>query len=264
MSLAVALKPLLELSSVTVLRGGRPALDHVSLSIAQGENVAILGPNGSGKSTLVKLITRDLYPAAGAGTMQILGQERWNVAELRSSLGIVSNDLQAAMNPEATALDVVVAAFTGQYGIYYSEDLTDERLKAADQALSQAEAGHLRDRVFSTLSSGEARRVMVARSLANDPRALLLDEPTTSLDLPSAHALTETLRRLARSGKTLLLVTHHLEEIVPEISRVIMLRNGRVIHDGPREEVMTSSNISDLFGLDVELMGAGPYKAVVR
>ncbi|AIE83583.1 ABC transporter, ATP-binding protein [Fimbriimonas ginsengisoli Gsoil 348] len=250
----------MEMRDVTVVRDGRIALDSVSLTIERGENVAILGPNGCGKSTLVKLIDRELYPRADHGSMRILGRQRWNVTELRKELGIVTNDLQAQILPETSVLDAVVAGFQGKLGVYYDEG-TPERLAAAQAALVAAEAAHLSDRVFGALSSGEARRVLIARALAHDPGSLLLDEPTTSLDLVSAHALLETLRR---TGKGLVLVTHHLEEIIPEIDRVVLLKAGRILADGPRREVMTSQNLSQLFCTDIVLQGDGPYSAQVR
>lgn len=250
--------PLLDLKNISVIRAGRKALDNVSLTIEQGENVAILGPNGCGKSTLVKLIDRELYPVAGSGSMRILGRDRWDISELRSSLGIVTNDLQNAIAEDVTALDVVIAGFTGKLGVYY-DDASEERIALATAALTAAHADHLKDRVFHSLSSGEARRVLIARSLAHAPSTLLLDEPTTSLDVVSAYHLLRTLRCLTESGKSLLLVTHHFSEIIPEIDRVVLLKNGRILADGPREMVMTSANLSELFETRVHL-SAPPYQ----
>lgn len=257
--------PLLELENVTVVRGGRRALDGINLTIPAGQNVAILGPNGCGKSTLVKLIDRELYPRANEGSLRILGRERWLVSELRAALGIVTNDLQAAIDPETTALNAVVSGFTGKLGVYWDEG-TEERFAAAQVALDAAGAGAFAERAVGTLSSGEARRVLIARALAHDPGALLFDEPTTSLDIVSAHALMGTLRRLAtgEKPKSIVLVTHHLEEIIPEIDRVIMLKRGHILLDGPREEVMTADNLSELFETAISLSGDGPYSARVR
>lgn len=254
--------PLLEMDGVTVRREGRAALDDVSLVIRPDENVAILGPNGSGKSTLLKLITRELYPHPKSRKFAILGKTRWEVIHLRSILGIVSNDLQANLPPTLTALEAVVAGFTGHLGVYHDQ-YNEERAQKARAALDAAEAGAFADRPIGTLSSGEARRVLLARALAHDPTSLILDEPSTSLDIASAHALLQTIRRLAQAGKGILLVTHHLEEIVPEIDRVVLLRQGRVIADGPRTEVMTAANLTATFGVPVELLGTGPYQARV-
>jgi iron complex transport system ATP-binding protein len=255
--------PLLEMDRVSVLREGRRALDRLTLTIAVGENVAVLGPNGSGKSSLLKLVTRELYPHPSSGAFRILGRDRWDVAKLRGTLGIVSNDLQANLPGAATAREAVVAGFTGRLGVFY-DDSTEERIRLAEAALGQADAGHLTHRRLETLSSGEARRVLLARALAHDPAALILDEPSTSLDIASAHALMQTVRGLVRSGKGLVLVTHHLEEIVPEISRVVLLREGKVLADGPREEVMTAANLTATFGVPIVLEGDGPYRAHVR
>ncbi len=222
--------------------------------------MAILGPNGCGKSTLVKLIDRELYPRADGGGMRILGRERWDVAELRRVLGIVTNDLQAAIHPEVSSLQAVVAGFDGKLGVYY-DAATPERIECARAALTAAGAGLMESRPFGSLSSGEARRVLVARALAHDPSTLLLDEPTTSLDLASAHTFMRTLRSMVQSGRGLLLVTHHLEEIIPEIGRVILLKAGRLLRDGPRREVMTGANLSELFERPMSLSGDGPYWA---
>lgn len=257
--------PLLELQKVSVFRGGRPALDNLSLQIQEGESVAILGANGSGKSTFVKLLYRELYPSRTqnreAAQIRIRGKERWTVQELRATLGLVTNDLQAAIPPETSVVDAVLGGFSGQLAIYYEQDRPQDHLDAAERGLREADAYHLKDRVFGALSSGEARRVLLARALAHDPSALLLDEPTTSLDLVHAHHLIETVRNLVRGGRSLILVTHHFHEIFPEIQRVILLKQGRVIADGPRTEVMTSENLSEALGAPIQLRGTGPYHA---
>ncbi|MGV3613787.1 MAG: ABC transporter ATP-binding protein [Fimbriimonas sp.] len=254
--------PLLEMRRVTVVREGRRALDAVDLSIGPDERVAILGANGSGKSTLLKLVTRELYPHPSSGAFRILGRDRWEVAKLRGTLGIVSNDLQARLAPHLTAVAAVVTGFTGHVDAY-REDFGHDRVARSLRALEAADASHLAERRLETLSSGEARRVLLARALAHDPPTLLLDEPSTSLDLASAHALMRTVRGLVHAGRGLVLVTHHLEEIVPEIGRVVLLREGRIVADGPRAEVMTAANLSLTFGVPITLEGDGPYRAWV-
>lgn len=237
-------------------------MDRVTLFIEQGERVAILGPNGCGKSSFVKLIDRELYPAFGSGEMRILGQSRWDVSALRATLGIVTNDLQYSILPETLVTDVVIAGFTGKLGRYWDE-ATAERVRKAEESLALVGASHLADREFGTLSSGEGRRILIARALAHGPRTLLLDEPTTSLDLVSAHFLMKTIRDLGLSGRGLVLVTHHLEEIIPEIERVILLREGRILMDGPRSEAMTEPHLTELFQTPIRLKGDGPYSAEV-
>lgn len=257
--------PLVELQNVSIIRNGRVALDRVSLRIERGENVAILGPNGCGKSTLVKAFARDLYPASGKGVVRVAGQDRWNLFDLRKVLGIVSNELQTVCAKEVTGIDVAVSGFFGSYGVLEPYVVTDEMRDKAHETLRFLNACHLADRRTDELSSGEGRRVLIARALVNDPTALLLDEPTTSLDMKSGHLLLQTLRRIAAAGTNIVLVTHHIEEILPEIERVILLQDGRVFMDGPTESVMTSANLSELFQTRVQIdRTAGAYRGRVE
>ncbi len=247
--------PLLDLRGVTVLRRGRRALDGVTLRIGAGENAAILGPNGSGKSTLLKLLTRELYPVAtgGAAPLRILGRERWDLFELRRRLGIVSMELQADFARDLPGLDAVVSGFFGSLGTWSRQRVRPEMLRRARQALRTAEVLHLADRPMTEMSTGEVRRVLLARALVHRPGALVLDEPTSSLDLKAARDLRATLRRLARRGTSLLLVTHDVEDVVPEIGRVVLLKGGRVFRDGPRAEVLTAPALSALFGTTIRM-----------
>jgi len=254
--------PLIEFENVTIVRNGRVALDAIDLSIRANENVAILGPNGCGKSTLVKAIAGDLRPFAGLGRVSIAGLNRWNLFELRKILGIVSNELQFQCSKEVTGLDLVVSGFFGSYGVLQPYEVTAEQQAKAAEMLEFLDAGHLANRRTCELSSGEGRRVLIARALVNSPKALLLDEPTTSLDMKSAQLLVRALRKIAASGTHIALVTHHVEEIFPEIQRVILLRNGKVFVDGPTEFVMTSENLSQLFDAEVQLeRQCGTYRA---
>jgi iron complex transport system ATP-binding protein len=251
---------LLELRRVTVMRGMKAALQDVSLRVEPGEHVAILGPNGCGKSTLIKTITRDCYPLACEGSsVSILGRERWDVFELRRHLGIVSADLFARSLHDITGHDMVISGFFSSAGVWQNHRVTEEMRAKADQVLAWLEVAHLRDRLVTEMSSGEARRMLIGRALVHDPGALLLDEPTTSLDLHAQLELNEALRPLARAGVAILLVTHHLADIIPEIERVILLRHGRILADGSKDEVLTASRLSDLFGRPVELARRDGY-----
>lgn len=258
-----ATPPLIELDRACVMRGGRAVLHELSLRIAQGEHVAILGPNGCGKSSFVKLITRELYPLArdGGPAVTVLGQARWDVVSLRSQLGLVSPDLHGdfAAAGELTAEDAVVCGF------FAAQRLPPHRLISADlraqarAALSESGAGALAGRSLSALSTGELRRVLIARALVHGPQALLLDEPTTGLDIVARRQFVETLRGLAQRGIGLVLVTHHLEEIVPEIGRVVLLREGRVFADGAPASVLTSARLSALYGQPLRVDRDGDY-----
>lgn len=247
--------PLLELKDVTALRAGKRALDHVSLRIRAGENVAIIGPNGSGKSTLVKLLTRELYPVAleGPFTLRLLGRDRWELMDLRRHLGIVSPDLQTDFAREITGLDAVVSGFFGSVGTWINTQPTTAQLREAARALDRLGIAHLADRPMTEMSSGESRRVLVARALVHGPAALLLDEPMNSLDLRAHREVRDAVRRLARGGTSILLVTHALEDVVPEITRVVLLKNGRVFRDGPSAEVLTDANLSSLFDIRLKV-----------
>jgi iron complex transport system ATP-binding protein len=252
--------PLLHLSNVTVMRGDRVALSGVTLRIDQGEHACILGPNGCGKSTLIKTITRECYPVVDEGSsMSILGKDRWDVAELRAHLGIVSPDLLAACTTEATGRDIVLSGFFSSTRIFPHHDPRPELVARADAALARVGLSHLASRAVRQMSSGEAKRTLVARALAHDPQTLLFDEPTSALDIGAQVQLRETMRELARAGLGVLLVTHHVSEIIPEIERVILLREGRVVADGPKQRILTEDELGALFGVRVRITQEDGY-----
>ncbi len=240
-------------------------LDHFSLRIDQGEHVVILGPNGSGKSTFIKLLTRDLYPRVQPEPWRlcILGKERWNLFDLRHHLGIVSNDWLALCTRDQTGFEVVLSGFFGSTGIWPNHDVTPEMEAKACDVMRRLEIEHLADRGTSELSSGEARRTLIARALVHDPRTLVLDEPATSLDLHASHELREIMLSLAAAGTSLVLVTHHLPDIIPEIERVVAIRSGRIACDGPKQEVLRADTLSHLFGLEVEVLERSGYYHVL-
>jgi iron complex transport system ATP-binding protein len=260
-------QPILELLDATVVKGDRRVLHGLRLTIRDGEHTAILGPNGAGKSVLVSLLThheRALAAADGTSPVRVYGDDRWNVSELRAQLGIVSADLHqrfVAGNSEGsiTGEAAVLSAFLVSHGILRYGEVTGDMRRRAAEALSAVGATHLAPRTLDQMSSGEARRVMLARVLATAPRALVLDEPTTGLDLGTRHGFMEQVREIVRGGTTLVLITHHSEEIVPEVERVILLRGGRIIGDGPKASMLTAERLSDLFGLPITVELAGGY-----
>ncbi|MGB8010229.1 MAG: ATP-binding cassette domain-containing protein [Terriglobales bacterium] len=261
--------PLLDLRNVRVMRGGATSgqkivLDDFNLRIAVNEHVAVLGPNGCGKSTLIKTITRECYPVVRKGSsMAILGQKNWNVFELRSLLGIVSNDLMSSCTGDASGLDVVLSGFFSSTRIFPNHNIDPRHRALAEAALAQLGVAHLAERAVEEMSSGEAKRVLIARALVHKPRALLFDEPCNSLDMLAQRSLRETMRSLANSGMGIILVTHELPDIVPEIERVVLMSNGRIVADGPKEEVLQPEVLSSLFGLKVELVRRDGYYHVV-
>ena len=262
-----SIPPLLQIQAASVVKGGKRVLDGLSLEIREGEHTAILGPNGAGKSSFIRLITREDYPLAhdnGAPTITIFGQDLWNVFELRSHLGIISGDLQAAflnrtLPGRTRGLDAVLSGFFASYGVFRHHHVTDAMRVQAHRALTLLEAEPLADAFIETMSTGEVRRILIARALITEPRALILDEPTTGLDLVARSRFLGTLQNLARHGKTIILVTHRVEEIFPEIDRVILLQHGRILLDGPKREVLTSQHLSTLFGAPVQVRESNGY-----
>jgi len=245
---------LLDFRNLRVMRGQKVALDDFSLSIGAGEHVAILGPNGCGKSTLIRTIARECYPVArDNSSMSILGQETWDVFKLRSALGIVSNDLMLSCTGDASGRDVVLSGFFSSTAIYPNHRVDPSQADLADAALAQLQISHLAERPVCEMSSGEARRVLIARALVHKPRALLFDEPCNSLDLAAQQNLRHTMSALAASGTAIILVTHELADIVPEIQRVVLMSQGRVVADGPKEEILQVELLRKLFGVSVEM-----------
>ena len=200
-------------------REERIALDGVTLSIAQGEHVAILGPNGCGKSTLIKLISRDLYPMLKdePWALRIMGRDKWRLFDLRNHLGIVSNDWMQMCTRDYSGYEIALSGFFGSVGVWPHHPVTAEMERKTREVMELLEISHLAGRNTNEMSSGEARRILIARALVHDPQALVLDEPTTSLDLRATWELREVLRKLAGNGISILMVTHHLPDIIPEM-----------------------------------------------
>src|SRR5215831_15955305 len=246
--------PLFDFRNLHVMRGPKIALSDFSLRIGAEEHVAILGPNGCGKSTLIKTITRECYPLARPeSSMSILGEDSWDVFSLRSMLGIVSNDLMLSCTGDASGRDAVLSGFFSSTAIYPNHSVDPAHREKADAALAELNISHLADRPVCEMSSGEARRVLIARALVHRPRALLFDEPCNSLDLGAQQKVRQAMRELARAGTAIILVTHELADIVPEIQRVVLMRSGQVVADGPKEEILHVERLTELFGVTVQM-----------
>lgn len=256
--------PLLELRQAVVYRGEHRVFDGLNLCLPQGQSCAVLGPNGAGKSTLLKILARELYVLPG-GTCRILGQERWNVFDLRRHLGIVSDELQLRFHRGVRVLDAVVSGFFASVGVYPNLQVSSAQRLAAHQALDEMGVKDLWQRDFDSLSAGERRRVMVARALVHRPLTLVLDEPTTSLDLAASFSLLERLQHLVSTGVSLVLVTHHIEEILPEIEWVVLLEHGTVHCQGKKPEVLRGPLLSAVFGTALDVVESnGYYRPIPR
>src|SRR6202453_24701 len=249
----------LRMRNVDVARGQKVVLQDVNLRIAAGEHIAILGPNGCGKSTLIKAMTCECYPIVRPGMeMKVYGRDRWEVQELRKHLGVVATELPGERTAVTRGLDAVVSGFFSSSTLWPNLVVTESMRSSALDALGMLGAEYLRDRWVGEMSAGEKRRVMIARALVHRPEMLLLDEPSNALDLAAQRELREILRNVA-GGTGLLMVTHHLADILPEIDRVVMMRSGRIVADGPKRELLQAAKLGELFGVDLELTERNGY-----
>ena len=250
----------LRMQQVSVARGDAIVLHNINLTIASGEHVTILGPNGCGKSTLIKTITCECYPIFTPEMQcRLLGRERWDVSQLRSHLGVVSADLPGERTPVSKGRDVVVAGFFSASTIWPNLHITEEMRASAHEAMALMEATHLADKLVGEMSAGEQRRIMIARALVHKPEMLLMDEPSNALDIAAQRELRDALRVVAQQGTGIIMVTHHLADILPEINRVIMMQSGRIVADGPRQQLITAARLRELFGVEVALTERDGY-----
>jgi iron complex transport system ATP-binding protein len=259
--------PILEIQNVTVYRGRTRVFENLSLTIPLGCHAVILGPNGAGKSTLLKLLSREVYPVAKAvqegSFVRLFGKEDWNVWELRSRLGIVSDDLQTSYSGNAAGRDVILSGLYSSIGVWPNQTFEASDRDRAQEIMELLGVAELARKPFGAMSTGERRRFLLGRALISEPEALVLDEPTGGLDLKAIFQYLGIVRDLMRAGKTVILVTHHIHEIPPEMDRVLLLKEGKVIADGGKESVLTSDRLSSLFGIPIQLLRAnGFYQAV--
>ncbi len=255
-------EPLIDIRNATIYRGNTRVFNKLTLRINQREPAAILGPNGSGKTTLLKLINRELYPMQQEGAfVRILGRESWNVWELRSHIGIVSHDLQARYRGTTTALDVVLSGYLSSVGIHGSlaSRISQQQKTKAIKVMEALGVGGLAGSQLRNMSTGQQRRCLLARALVHDPDTLILDEPTSGLDLAASFDYLARIRQLTREGKNIVLVTHLINEIPAEIDRVILLREGEIVADGTKVDVLTEQNLTRTYDVDLRLAKVDDY-----
>jgi len=258
----VADAPLIDIRNATIYRGETRVFENFSVSIGQHEQAAILGPNGSGKTTLLKVINRELYPVRKDGSsVRILGRETWNVWELRSHIGIVSHDLHMRYRDTTTGLNVVLSGYLSSVGIHglLSRQITDEQKEHARCVMHELGIESLARKSLRKMSTGQQRRCLLGRALVHDPDTLILDEPTAGLDISASFDYLARIRRQITGGKSIVLVTHLLNEIPPDIQRLILLREGRIVADGPKDEVLTEENLRKTYDTDVRIAKVDGY-----
>jgi len=247
-------EPFLLLSHVNVARGENIVLRDINLSVNAREHIAILGPNGCGKSTLIKTITCECYPIVQPDTeVNIFGRTRWDLTELKKRLGVVSAELPGKPTLTTTGSDAVITGFFSSSTLWPNLDVTDDMRRRADEVLNLIDAEPLRDKLVGHMSAGQQRRIMIGRALVASSQMLLLDEPSNALDLAAQNELRHLLRRLAQQGTGILLITHHVSDIIPEIDRILMMKDGRIVSDGPRSQLLNEQRLGDLFRTEVRL-----------
>ena len=255
---------IIDLQNITVFQGRNKILDNFSLTIDESQSTVILGPNGSGKTTILKLLNRELYIVEDKkSSLKIFEKDRWNVDDLRSNLGVVSQHLQHGYSNSALGLYVVLSGFYSSDGIWQHQKFDEKKLNRAKEVMELLSISELQDREFSTMSSGEQRKFLLARSLVNDPAVLVFDEPTSGLDMSTCFQYLEIIRELIGMGKKVILVTHHIHEIPPEVTRVILLKEGKVVEDGDKDKVLNDASLTNLFDWPIKVIKEnGYYQAI--
>ena len=242
------MKPIIQLEHITVKRDEKPILDSISLSIKKSESIAIIGPNGAGKSTLVGVMSEAVHPIYTPQTKRLLfGVSNWNILELNKKMGVVSQSLQYMCNSLYIVEDIVTSGFFSSIGLDFHHQVSHQMKQRVDEVLKEYRMEHLKNHRMNTLSSGEARKVLLMRASVHDPKVMLLDEVTTNLDLPSKKEYLFHLKQYADNKKTIILITHDISQIIEEIERVVVLKNGKIFADGNKEDILSESLLSEAY-----------------
>ncbi len=254
--------PLIEIRKATIWRGRTRVFENLDLEIPQQQSVAIIGPNGSGKTTLLKTINRELYPVATEGSIvRILGRDRWNVWQLRQHIGIVSHDLHARYTSETTGLEVVLSGFLSSIGVHgtLAGRVDDGDVRKATRIMRRLGIDDATSTPLKFLSTGQQRRCLLARALVHEPKTLILDEPTAGLDFTASFDYLQRISDLSQRGHNIVIATHHLNEIPPEVQRVIVLKGGRVVADGNKECVLCPEVLSRTYEMPIRVAQIDDY-----
>lgn len=256
--------PLFELSQAIVRRKGKDILAIDSFKLHQNENIAVIGPNGAGKSTLIQLMTREVFPLYQEKPPVLFkGNDRTTLAEIKKTLGIVSSTMQDEITVHLPVIDIVCGGLFGALGVPKHCEVSEQSYQHAMHSLEFLGVADLAKRDMKTLSTGQARRVLIARALIHNPEVLVFDEPTTSLDPEGMYYVRKAMRDLVQLGKSIILVTHYPEDIIPEIQRVVMLKDGTIYDDGTKEQLLTSEKMSHLFDVPLRVISQDNYYSLV-
>lgn len=266
-----ATKMFFEAHKVDLFRSNKLIFENLNLKIHDNESIAILGPNGSGKTTLIKTINREIYPATKEGSyLKIYGKRTWNVWQLRSMIGIVSDDLIQSYNQDVIGVEVVLSGYHASVGVHgqIQRRLKTDQIDKAKEIMQKLDISSLENQPLKKLSMGQRKRCLLARALVHNPKIILLDEPTTGLDLSSTYKYMDILAGLKKDGHNIILVTHNIHEINNVIERVIMLKKGKIVADGKKDEILTEENLTNAFDVAVGLKKIDenilPYKKTIR
>ncbi|MAD58468.1 MAG: molybdenum ABC transporter ATP-binding protein [Porticoccus sp.] len=256
-------KNLLDILNTTVYRDDKKVFDRFSLTIKNGESAAIIGPNGAGKSSLLKLLSREIYPVVGKNSfVKILDLELPTLWDLRKKIGFISADLQTEFVPDISGLGVIISGLYNSIGLFHHQDISDKDLERGKKILEYLGIMQLKNRRFRQMSTGQQRICLLGRALIHDPDHLILDEPTSGLDIRSSHQYLKIIRELLCDGKTILLATHHIDEIPPEIKRVILMKDGKIFGDGKKEILLKEKKMSELFNIQLRVLCSNGFYQV--
>lgn len=256
--------PLIQLTDAVVRRQGKDILEVERFSLNAGENIALLGPNGAGKSTFIRLITREVFPLyRDVPPVLFRGNERTTLQETKKVLGVVSSTMQDQITVHLPAFDIVAGGLFGSLGIPMYHTVLPESRERILGIMDMLGVLDLAERDIKTLSTGQSRRILLARALVHDPQVLVFDEPTTGLDPEGMYYVRKSMRDLVAAGKSIILVTHYPEDIIPEIDRVVMIKDGKLFDDGPKAELLTSERMSQLFNVPLRIIEQDGYFSLV-
>src|SRR5690625_4597077 len=238
---------------VTWVRKGKTILNDINWDVKKGEHWSVLGLNGSGKTTLLNMVNGYIWPTTGK--VSVLGNPfgKTNIVELRKSIGWVSSSLQEKIAGNQRVQQIVVSGKFASIGLY--EEPEDEDYERAKELLEMLGGSHLYDRLYTTCSTGEKQKILIARALMAEPELVILDEPTNGLDFISREELMTSINQMAShpAAPTIILVTHHIEEVLPMFSHTLLLKKGEVYGRGTREEMFTSEKLTDFFEIPVDI-----------